>query len=573
MARLKHISIALSISFILLILALFYTQVLNWGKYHKLSESNCIRLIPLEGARGTIYDRNGYVLAGNRLSFDIAIIPQEIQDLNSVLNVLSPILDQPVAGLNKIYNRRYLAPFAPVIIASDIQKSKAIEVEEKKLNLPGVVVQAKPTRSYPYNSSAAHILGYLGQISPSEFGNLSGYGYQINDWVGKTGIEKHADNYLRGEDGGIQLEVDNRGRMVKTLGEKKPRKGQDITLTIDIRIQKLTDNLLSDRKGAVVIMNAQDGQILALSSAPKFDPSFFIKSTNDRYVKEILTDCNHPLLNRAIAGRYPPGSTFKVITAISGLESIKLKKQTTFECVGNYRLGGNAFHCWKEEGHGLLNLTQAIAQSCNVYFFKAGASIGVDLIEKWAVKFGLGYPTGIDLPFESKGFVPGKSWKRSTNNEAWYKGDTLNLAIGQGYLLVTPLQMARLSAAVANGGYLVKPYLIKKINNQEETKAKRKKIAVSPQSLAALKEGMVEVVAQAYGTGHRARVRGISLAGKTGTAETDSGTSHAWFIGFAPLEKPKVAFCVLLEHGGRGGDRPADMVKQIIKYLEQIEYL
>ncbi len=575
--RLRYIALAVSICCLLLILALFYTQVLNWNKYYKLSENNRVRLIPLEGPRGIIYDRNLAVMAGSRLSFDVVLIPQEVQDLNLILNSLSPVLNQPVSDLKKIYDRNCLAPFVPVVIASDVEKSKAIEVEEKKLSLPGLVVQARPKRNYPYGSSAAHILGYLGKISQSELDYLGEYGYQITDWVGKTGLEKYADTYLKGEDGGIQLEVNNRGFMVRTLGEKEAKKGKDLVLTIDMRLQKLLDDLLGDRKGAAVVMDVYSGEILALASAPKFDPNLFIKPDNKSYVKKMLTDYDRSLLNRSSgsgsAGQYPPGSIFKVITALAGLESKKLNAQTTFECGGSYRLGNQVFNCWKQEGHGRLDLEQALAQSCNVYFFKAGSNIGSELIEKWATDFGLGAPTGIDLPMESKGFVPDKNWKRNVIKEPWYEGDTLNLSIGQGYLLVTPLQMARLTCAMANGGYLVSPHLIKTINNQEVAKIRGKKINISSQSLAVLKEGMSKVIAQDYGTGHRARVEGVSIAGKTGTAETSSGASHAWFIGFAPTDKPKIAFCVFLEHGGRGGDVPADIVKQLFEYLKQINYL
>ena len=570
--------------FFIIASGLFYTQIIKHDMYKSLSEKNRIRVLPFEAPRGKIFDKNEILLVTNRISFDVEVVYQEIKDKEKVIKALGEILDIDRSILSKRIEKTRKMPFVPVVIAQDVGKSKAIQVEEAKLDLAGVVVSVKPLREYIYKDKFSHVVGYLGKISESELKRYKTYGYHMRDFVGKDGVERSYNDYLRGVDGGLQVEVDSRGRQLRLIALKEASPGRDIYLSLDLALQGFCDSVMEDKKGAILAMDPSTGAILALVSKPGFDPNVFVKPDNFKEVTALLNDSNSsPLMNRAISGAYPPGSVFKIVTATAALDTRKFDKEKTFLCEGTIRVGNRVFHCWKEEGHGTQCIKDAMRHSCNVFFYQLGLLAGVDLISKYAFKFGLGRPTGIDLPGEASGFVPTVSWKKKTFKEPWFRGETANYAIGQGYLLVTPLQIARVLCAVANGGKLVTPFIVEKIEDASfesgETgfakihKPEAEDIGISEETLKVIKEALKEVVNSERGTGLYARSDKVVISGKTGTAQNPQGASHAWFAGFAPFDEPKICVVVLLEHGGKGGLESARFARKIIEEAIKLKLL
>ncbi len=571
--RIKFISVVLSAMFLILSAGLFYTQVFRYARYADLSRNNRVRLIPIEGQRGRIFDRHGTLLVSNRSSFDVVVIPQELEDSTRTLSRLGAILGIPAQQVYKKVEKNFTAPFAPIAIKEDADKKTAIVVEGESAHLPGIMVNVVPKREYKFNEEGSHVFGYLGEIGRGELERLKGYGYQIKDLVGKSGLEKIYDSYLRGEEGGIQLEVNNRGYFVKPLGRKESSCGKDLYLTVDIKLQDFIEKLLDGKNAACAVMIPDTGEILALVSKPDFDPDVFINKEKDAQRAALLKNPDKPMLNRVVSGLYPPGSVFKPVVAIAALEKKKITSYTTFSCSGKYYLGKAVFNCWDEEGHGSQTISEGLKNSCNIFFYQTGRAVGVDDIYNYAMKFGFGMPTGIDLPEESAGLVPNKMWKRLARKEGWFEGDTVNFSIGQGYLLVTPLQVLRMAAAIANGGTLVQPYLVKKIENVEITPAGNKEIGISKKTIEIIKMGLRRVVEDETGTGRRARAEGVIIAGKTGTAQNPNGPSHAWFAGFAPVDKPKIALVVFIEHGGKGGLEAAEGAGKIFAEAKNLGLL
>lgn len=560
-------STIISVLFLLILSGIFYLQILRWPLYHNLSQKNHIRLIPFQGLRGTIYDRNGLAIVENRLSFDVVIIPQEVEEADRTYGRLAQVLGISQGRIESLVKKGYFAPFAPITIASDINKDTAFRLEEMKQELPGVLVQSKALRWYVYGERTSHLIGYLSLINSEELERLRDYGYSISDLVGRSGVERLYDGYLKGKDGGMQVEVDAAGRLVKVLGNKNPTKGRDITLTVDAKLQAYTADCLAGYKGAAIVMDPNNGDILAFASSPMFDSNIFIDPNENDVAVELVRAGSRPLLNRAINGQYPPGSTFKLVVATAALETKKITPHTTFVCAGKYMVGNAEFDCWKEGGHGPQDLEQAITHSCNIYFYNVGRKTGADIIAEYAQRFGLGKPTGIDLVGESSGLVPSPAWKRAKKNENWYEGETVNFAIGQGHLLVTPLQMARVVSVFANEGSLPRPHLIKKIGDTEVSLPKPKAVNVSKNTLDLIRSAMRQVVDSDEGTGQRARVDGVAVAAKTGTAQNPQGEAHAWFVGYAPADKPKVSMVIIIEHGGAGGYIAAEMAKKILEFM------
>ena len=560
--RIRQLQIFFVILFILLGAFLCYLQVVKGSAYRELSYRNSIRLLRIDAPRGTIYDREGKVLADNALSFGVFIVPQEIRDLDLEIKKLAEILDLPESLLRRNYKRNYHAPFAPTEVVRNISKRKAILAGELKLDLPGVLVKEVPSRRYPYNEATTHVLGYIGEIDKKELGILKSYGYNAKDLIGKDGIEKIADGFLRGKNGGMQIQIDNRGRQVRVISEKQTEKGGDVFLTIDGELQSFLWKMMKDKKGAAIFMDPNSGKILSLVSSPSYDPT-------DSLTKA-LSDKDRPLLNRAIMGQYPPGSLFKIIVALGALEMDKTRPEKTFMCHGKFRVGRGVFNCWNRDGHGLMNLNRAIIGSCNVYFYNIGISLGVKNISEYAERFGFGKKTGIELLGELEGLVPDKGWKRIKRSDSWYAGDTANLSIGQGYLLVTPLQVVRAVACVANGGELVQPYILDKIGEKRVGIERSKKLKIKERNLNLVRDAMLGVVEHENGTGGFAWSKKVSICGKTGTSQAGSGQkTHAWFTGFAPANNPEIAFVIFLEHGGSGGDMPALIARKAIEFWHQ----
>ena len=559
------------LSFILLILSLAYNQIVRGTAYFQLSQNNRIKLIRLPAARGLIYDRKQMALAATRASFNVSILTQEAGDVEEVIEQISPVLAIPEEKLLAQFKRNFSAPFIPTVVASDVSKEAAIRLECKEFDIPGLLVQTEPLRDYPYGESFCHILGYLGNISEQELRRFKFYGLGFPGLLGRGGLEERYDSYLRGEAGGIQTEVNNLGQKVRVLGQRHPRRGQDLYLTLDGQLQRVVDSLLEQEQGACIVLNPQDGAILALVSKPSFNPNLFIAAVNGkaqaaRRVKSLLGSQRAPLINRAISGTYAPGSIFKIAVAAAGLETDKITVKDSWHCPGGIKVGNRPFLCWNVDGHGAEDIYTGLAHSCNVYFYKLGLALGPDQLSLFARKFGLGLCTGIELPYESCGLVPSKRWKLTTYKERWYDGETANFSIGQGYLLANPLQIARMVAAIANGGYLVRPYLVKRVGHQA-TSALRKRLKLRAETLQIIKQGMRQAIQNEDGTGHRAYIAGVEWAGKTGTAQTAGGEPHGWFAGFYPLKQPQVLVLVFLEHGGSGGDAPARIAREILKYI------
>ncbi len=541
----------------LIILSLFgfivgglgYLQILQGDYYFYLSRNNRIRVVPVPGLRGRIYDRNGIILADNRASFDVAIVPQEAKDLKRIFTFLGQILEITPDEIRAQYKKRKLTPFVPVVVASDIDMSKAIRIEEKRFLYPGVIVQLKAKRIYPLGEKAAHVLGYVRRINRSKQTKLKEYGYSIPDIVGYSGVEEYYDTYLRGKNGGVQIEVNNRGKQVQILGSKEPVRGEDITLTIDSRIQKMAADALGEKKGAIVIIDIDTGEVLALVSSPSYDPNALIKDEREK-IYAYSTDPDAPFLNRAISGQYPPGSVFKIVMAIAGLESKKITPDTTFRCPGYYKLGKRKFKC--THVHGIQNLTEAIAHSCNVYFYNVGLRLGPELITHYAQLLGLGQKTNIDLPYEKKGRLPFPRKKGPKARRLWYDGDTLNYSIGQGAILTTPIQLASMMLKVARNGEGITPHVLRHIGDTSTVEFQpSQELRVSLATFEVVKAGMKAAVGDYAGTAHLISMKDLTVYGKTGTAQAGRRKlSHAWFAGFCPSPKRRISFCVFLEHGG-----------------------
>ncbi|MFH1665767.1 MAG: penicillin-binding protein 2 [Candidatus Omnitrophota bacterium] len=556
-----------------LLSGLVHIQVIKHEKYRVMSEDNRLKVVPLMAPRGSILDRHGNALVKDVLSFNVAVVHSRIKDKADLSGFLCSVLGVTEDEMLRKITEARRTPFSHVCVASDVGIEKAILVEEGGMDYPGLFMDVTTRREYVYGKISSNVLGYIGYINRPEFERMKHYGYRIDDLMGRDGIEKYYDDYLRGRHGGKQIEVDHRGRESTILGFKEPVPGKNVYLTIDLKLQEFCDGLLEGKKGVIVVMDPNSGAILAMANAPSYDPGIFIDRARRKERSRIFKDENSPLLNRAIAGVYPLGSVFKVVTAMAALETGKVTPFTSFECPGYFYLGKTRFNCWNRTGHGIQALTEALKNSCNVYFFNIGLLAGVDKIAEFAEKCGFGRATGIDLPGENPGVAPGRAWKKKRLNENWYNGDTVNYAIGQGYFLCTPVQAARLMSIFANGGYLVRPFIAEKIDDITVSGDEKVDIKVSAGTLENIREGLRKAVNDARGTGQKARLPGIVVAGKTGTAQTSRGISHGWFAGFAPFDKPALTVMVFDEYGGKGGYYAAETAGKVFQKAQDLGLL
>lgn len=585
--RVLALSIAVAIVFFMLLTRLWYLQIVESDRLQELSETNRLRLVPVSASRGAILDRNGKVLVNNTPSFSVAVVPQDVKDREALLSSLARLLNLERDDLAAKWEKgKGRAKYYPIIVASGITRDQLEFLEENRLRLPGVDIAMKPVREYPNGTLAAHLLGYLGEISEQELEAEKFASYKPGDYIGKSGIERSFENELHGEDGGKQIEVDARGRYLRTMSERSPTIGNSVMLTIDQDLQKQAEKAFGDKAGAAVVMDVNSGEILAFASNPSFDPALFTGKMSPEQWKEYMEDKRHPLENKALKGQYPPGSTFKVITALAGLDAGLIDENTTVTCSGSYKVGNRTFKCWDKHGHGRVNLKKALQMSCDVYFYQLGERLGVDRIAAYARKLGLGSPLGIGLDNEKAGLIPDSGWKEKKFGQKWYRGDTLPVAIGQGYTLTTPIQLASMIATVANEGTMYRPHLVKKILDRDGKALKEFKPEVlarpslNPQHVRLVKEGLLAVVNEPHGTGSMARLYEVRVAGKTGTSQVvklrDSKggipyqyRDHALFIAFAPYEKPEVAVAVVVEHGEHGGGAAAPIAGRILRaYFE-----
>jgi penicillin-binding protein 2 len=551
MNRIKIVHFLFNGLFILVGLSIVNLQIVHGQRFRALSDKNCIRLVPQIGARGKILDRQGRLIAGNKLIYNVMILPQELTQQEETLKVLSRVLgDSPKVYLETL-KRRYAGGSVPVEVAKNIDSRKAIALEELKNDFPAILIESRPVRAYPFGSLACHVLGYIGEIDRWRLTKLENYGYNTKDLVGNGGVEEKYDYYLRQEEGGLSLEVDHLGNIVRTLGFSPAKNGKDICLTLDLSIQQIVDSELGDRKGCVILMDPANGEIIALASGAHFEPSLFAEQEGSA-VASLFNNPDSPLINRAISATYPPGSVFKPVLAAAGLETGKIKPVTTFYCKGSLQVGRKEFLCWNT--HGRQNLGKAIANSCNVFFYNTGLLLGPQAIHDYAVKFGFSKPASFELPYEASGFIPSPLWRKLNKFKNWYNGDTANFSIGQGEVLVTPLQVVRMMAVFANGGNLVTPSIVRSIDGKDVSGMRKKalRLPLKAENMEVIRRGLRDTVKDPSGTGNVLSGLPVSVAGKTGTAQTGKGTSHAWFSGYFPFEKPKYVMCVFLENGGPG---------------------
>ncbi|NQT28676.1 MAG: penicillin-binding protein 2 [Candidatus Omnitrophica bacterium] len=527
--------------FWLLILVLFFYQIINGNYYRQRAQNNYVRLVPSPAIRGSIFDRNGNLLAYDRAIFNISVIPHQIKNKkDSLFEDLSKFTNRSLISIETNYRRNSKNPFSAVDIIEDIDKITALRLKEKFKDQ--ILINPKPQRYYPQQERAAHFLGYVKEAA-SAYEKLKKYGYKPLERVGFLGVEQYYDAYLKGQDGGDLIEVDAANQVVGFLGERRPKKGQDIHLTIDSRIQELGFAALGKKNGVVILMDSISGEILALCSLPSFNPNSFISGKN---VARLLNNESSPLLNRATQASYSLGSTFKPLIALAALNEGKLKPTKTFLCEGEIKVGLSRFKCW--ETHGLQNLYQAITHSCNSYFYNLGLYLGPDTLSATAKRFGLDSLTGIDLPYEKKGFVPTLRWKKRSLKQNWFAGDTINFSIGQGFIEATPLENMLAINVFASDGYLVKPRILKKVGNLPSGLPARTYTRYKKEAIEEVKKGLRGVVSDNDGTAALLNNLDFEISGKTGTAQT-SGRSHGWFIGYFPYKNSKYTICVFLENG------------------------
>jgi penicillin-binding protein 2 len=552
---------------VIILLRFFYLQVYNKDFYVDLSQRNYLKSMVLPAPRGLIYDRNNNVLAENKIVYSVYLIPPYKFDKEKVKN-LAEILGLKMEDLQKIYSK--ISPYMPAyLLKRKLTPKEIILLEVSRDYLPSFTINMEFDRFYPYGSIASHIIGYMGEISKDELENEE-LDYSLGEKSGKYGLEASYEKILRGKKGfrGISLYAYREKKII--TAQKDPIPGRSIVSTIDIELQKVAEEALGEEKGVVIVSNPWTGEILALVSHPSFDPNKFIEGFTKKEWEELIKNPDNPLNNRAISSLYPPGSIFKLVVALSALENNKVSSEDRFYCPGEYKIGKYTFRCWKKGGHGHLDFIEGIAQSCNVVFFNVGLRIGDKSIEDYAKRFFLDSKTGIDIPGELKGFIPSREWKMERLREPWYPGDTLNLSIGQGYILVTPMEIHAMMSMIATEGILYKPHLVSKIigmDSKEEVINPEVvgKVSISQNSWAVLKKGMKKVVDE--GTGLATRIPGVNISGKTGTAENPHGESHAWFSCFFPSENPQYVVTVFVEHGKSGGGRAAPIAKKVIEYI------
>ncbi len=548
-------------------------QVIKGEKFRKISEENRIVIYSQPATRGKIFDKNMDVVVDNKPSFVVLFSRQTMEDeeVKNVIIKVARLLQRNDQFAHTLIEKTKTIPgknFSLIKIAENISKEQAMRLAEKIPQLPGVVVRIEPVRVYKWGTSASHITGYVREASLGELSENTVL--KAGDVIGKNGIEKQYDEILRGINGGSQVEVNARAVQKRILETVEPIDGDSIVLTIDKKIQTALSNHIQGHIGVAVAIDPNTGGVLGLASYPDYNPNLFVSGLQSWQLRYLLRSDKKPLWNRALQGQYPPGSVYKMVTAFAGLESGVITPQTVINCKGFIELGKykQRFRCWAREGHGDMRLSEALAHSCDIFFYETGLKLGPTKLNDWAEKFGFGKKTDIDLPSEEKGLTPDRAWKKAKLHQDWYDGDTVNMSVGQGYIWTTPIQIAQFTSAIANDGIIFQPFILKKIidaqgNVKFENVPKiKRELDITAENFSAVKKGMMEAVR--YGTGKNAKVVGLSVSGKTGTAQNPQGVDHAWFVCFAPSEKPKIALVVMVEHGGGGGDVAAPIAGKIL---------
>ncbi len=573
----------------LLVFRLYYLQVYQADKYATLADENRISTRLLVPPRGIIYDRHQQMLAGNRQNFQALMVAEQTTNVDDTLAAFQKIM--PLSAEEEKRIRKDLKKnrsFVPVKIKDNLSWEEATQILLNAPDLPGIIIDEGLSRYYPYGDMFAHVVGYVSAVSEGDIRDdplLEVPGFKI----GKSGIEKLYDQDLRGKAGNQKLEVNAVGRIMKEIEREDGIAGKSVELSLDVRLQRKAYELLGNESGAIVLMNVKTGELLAFASAPAFDPNMFTNGLSSEEWNVLQNNEKNPLLNKAVSGLYSPGSTFKMVVALAALESGIIDRQSRSFCAGKMVLGNHTFHCWKDIGHGYLDVVQALQHSCDIFFYETAQKLGINRIAEMARRFGLGVRTNIGIENEKSGLIPNTEWKLKRFGEPWQQGESIISGIGQGYILVTPVQLATMTARIANGGYEVYPTFRKMTDGRA---LNLKSLNVSPQHVETVRQGMYDVVNASGGTAVMSgfSFKGQKMAGKTGTTqvrrismkERQSGVleqdelpwkyrNHAVFVGYAPYENPKYAVAVLVEHGGSGSSVAAPIGGKILKYALELD--
>ncbi|MDR2548785.1 MAG: penicillin-binding protein 2 [Desulfobulbus sp.] len=583
--------------FAVIVTRLWFLQVEQGEYYNQLADSNRVRSIDIAAPRGNIYDSKGREIVTNRPSFNVVWIRESNKINDEWLKRLTRLLRLDSATLlEKIRKMAGTPGHIPVRLAEDIDWETVARIENNRMYLPEIKIEVVPLRIYHFGNLASHLIGYMGEINKTELDKADKTLYRGGDLIGKMGLERLRELDLRGEKGSNNMEVNALGFEQQNLKDVEPQPGKDMYLTIDVELQKIAEEemAVNNRAGAVVAMEANTGRLLAVASAPQLHLDEFVGGISQKAWKAMLDNPLHPLINKVVQGQYPPGSTYKPITAFAGLAEGVITPDTPVFCPGSMQFGNRTYRCWKRGGHGTVTLRRALAESCDVYFYTVGLKLGVDRLAKYARMFGLGERSGVEMEHEKAGIVPSTEWKRKRYNVKWHEGETLSVAIGQGYDLTTPLQVAQMTTVIANGGTLYKPAVVDKVvdaDGKEVNVFQPEIISRIPgqgRNMKLIREGMIDAVNSRRGTGREAQIdeqHGIIVGGKTGTAqvvrlaqyihlkEADipyEYRDHAWFTCFAPASNPEIVVTVLVEHGLHGGSASAPIAAKILnKYFEQ----
>lgn len=564
--------------FSILLLRLWQLQVLQGDDYRRLAEDNRLRIIKIPAPRGIIYDRNHIPLVKNSPYYSVSISP--VRGINIDYGNLSKVINVDLNLISKKLNDKK-STFEPVRLKEGLSFKEVAFIEARRSDFPGLFIDIDVTRQYLFGEVGAHLIGYLGKLNEKQYNDPDFKGLPGDAFVGQWGIERLYDKQLRGIPGERIVEVDALGREIRLLAEKPPVKGVDITLAMDINLQKTAENAFGERTGSLVAIRPDTGELLALVSKPSFDPNLFAKGVSRSQWQDFVNNPRNPLLNRALQSQYPPGSTFKIITALAGLEEGVIDPETKVTCNGGLSYGRWHFGCWRKDGHGTISLHRAVVESCDVYFYEVGRRLGIDRIASYAREFGLGNSSNLKIVKERKGVIPDTKWKQEKKMGPWYLGETFNASIGQGYVAVTPFQLARLTSIISNGGYIYEPSILVLKDKPGMTK----RLNIHPDNIKEIKRGLFGVVNEPSGTGWAARSSIVEICGKTGTAQVvgikkdsrylrEHQRDHAWFVAFAPCDKPDIALSVLVEHGGHGGAAAAPIARRAIEaYMKSLATL
>lgn len=573
---------------------MYQLQVVEAERYRTLAEENRINMQLLPPPRGRIFDRFGQPLAENKLNYRLVVVPEQTDHLERALEKLGALVPVDDRDRERILREAHRnRSFVPITVRENLTWKEVSRVEVNAPDLPGVMIEVGQTRHYTFGESVAHIIGYVGSVSEKELDGdpvLSLPSFRI----GKNGIEKTFERELRGKAGSRQVEVNAYGRVIRELARQDGEPGHDHVLTIDMGLQEYCAARLADQSAAAVTIDVRTGEILALVSVPSFDPNVFTRGISQSEWDALIKNPRFPLTNKAVAGQYPPGSTFKIVTALAALDSGAMDPREKVFCPGYTQLGNRRFHCWRKNGHGYVDMVAGTAQSCDVYYYEVARRVGIDRIAAMAERFGFGDTLGLELPGVRKGLVPSREWKLAVYGEPWQKGETLVVAIGQGYLLATPLQLAVMAARVASGGLAVKPTLIREVQrNNDRVRPERvpfPSMGLSPTHLAIIQDGMNRVTNDPHGTAYRARIEEpeFAMAGKSGSAqvrritkaERDRGVrkneekpweerDHALFVAYAPVSAPRYAVAVVVEHGGGGSKAAAPVARDVLREAQR----